>query len=139
MLNFLTAGESHGPQLTAILDGFPAGFTLDIEQINYQLERRQKGYGRGGRMKIEQDTAEIASGVRGGKTLGSPITIIIKNKDWPNWSEIMDPIKPISSDLNIKQQKLAHETTTPRPGHADLPVCNGYRAGGIAAARRCID
>lgn len=120
MLKFLTAGESHGPQLTVILDGFPAGFTLDIKQIDFQLARRQKGYGRGGRMKIEQDRAIVVSGVRGCKTLGGPITLIIKNKDWPNWSEIMDPIKPVGENLGLKEQRLANETRTPRPGHADL-------------------
>lgn len=124
MLTFLTAGESHGPQLTAILDGFPAGVPINLDQINVQLARRQKGYGRGGRMRIEQDQIEILSGVRSGVTLGSPITLVIHNKDWENWSEIMGPVAPIPTDLGLRQRRLAEETTRPRPGHADL-------AGGI--------
>jgi chorismate synthase len=120
MLHFLTAGESHGPQLTAILDGLPAGLKISIQQIDYQLARRQKGYGRGGRMKIEQDRAQILSGVRHGRTMGGPITLVIKNKDWENWSLIMDPEKGIPEDLNLKQKRLAFDTKTPRPGHADL-------------------
>src|SRR5574341_2479918 len=120
MLEILTAGESHGPQLTAILEGFPAGFKIDVDQINFQLARRQKGYGRGGRMKIEQDRAQIVSGVRGSVTLGGPITLVIPNKDWVNWQKIMDPINPISKNLNLKEKRLAYQTTTPRPGHADL-------------------
>ncbi len=120
MLQFLTAGESHGPQLTAILEGFPAGVKIDMDKINFQLARRQKGYGRGGRMKIEHDRAQIVSGVRGSLTLGGPITIVIANRDWENWQKIMDPIKPIAKDLNLKEKRLAFETSTPRPGHADL-------------------
>ncbi len=121
MLKYLTAGESHGPQLTAVIDGFPSGLQISIDKLNFQLARRQKGYGRGGRMKIETDKAEILSGIRNSFTLGSPITLTIKNKDYENWIKIMHPINPISDDLNLKEQRLAHETTTPRPGHADLP------------------
>ena len=121
MLRYLTAGESHGPQLTTIVDGLPAGLKLDIDELNFQLARRQKGYGRGGRMKIESDRAEIKSGIRNGFTLGGPITIVIENKDWANWTEIMDPINPIPDDLGLKEKRLAFETTKPRPGHADLP------------------
>lgn len=124
MLTYVTAGESHGPQLTAILTGMPAGLPIDLEQLNFQLARRQKGYGRGGRMKIESDQAQIRSGVRHGLTLGSPITVVIPNKDWPNWEKIMHPINPIAADLNQSQTRLAEMTTKPRPGHADL-------AGGI--------
>jgi len=120
MLQILTAGESHGPQLTAILEGFPAGFKIDIDKINFQLARRQKGYGRGGRMKIEKDEIQIVSGVRGSVTLGGPITFVIPNRDWANWQNIMDPVKPISKQLNLKEKRLAYETTKPRPGHADL-------------------
>ncbi|HEX2896528.1 MAG TPA: chorismate synthase, partial [candidate division Zixibacteria bacterium] len=120
MLQFLTAGESHGPQLTAILEGFPAGFKLDIDQINFQLARRQKGFGRGGRMKIEKDQVQIVSGVRGSMTLGGPITFVILNRDWPNWQNIMDQVKPIAKNLNLREKRLAFETTKPRPGHADL-------------------
>ena len=113
---FLTAGESHGPSLVTIVEGIPAGVPLKAEQINQQLSRRQKGYGRGGRMKIEQDRVEILSGVRAGKTLGSPITLKVENKDWKNWQAIMD----VAQD-EIGQKKVVHH---PRPGHADL-------AGGI--------
>ncbi len=126
MLNYLTAGESHGPQLTAILDGMPAGLKIDIEKVDFQLARRQKGYGRGGRMKIEQDRAQIVGGVRNGVTLGSPVAIIIHNKDWENWTRIMDPVNPITEDLNLKEKRLAYETTYPRPGHADFPGAVKY-------------
>ena len=84
MITYLTSGESHGPGLTAIIDGFPAGFSVNIDQINFQLERRQKGYGRGGRMKIEKDRVQILSGIRNGYTMGGPITFHIANKDWKN-------------------------------------------------------
>ncbi|MBD3332570.1 chorismate synthase [candidate division GN15 bacterium] len=123
-MKYFTAGESHGPQLTAIIDGFPAGLRIDEDRLNFQLARRQKGYGRGGRMKIEQDRAQIVSGLRHGCTLGSPITIVIPNKDWENWSQIMDPFEQPPEELHLKLERLAKETTYPRPGHADL-------AGGI--------
>jgi len=90
MVRYLTAGESHGKCLTSIIEGVPANLTLDVGDISKELSRRQIGYGRGGRMAIEKDEAEITSGVRWGKTIGSPITIIIKNKDWDNWREAMD-------------------------------------------------
>lgn len=115
-LRLLTAGESHGQALVVILDGLPAGLAVSEEAINRQLSRRQKGYGRGGRMKIEQDHAEILSGVRAGKSLGSPIALKINNKDWDNWKKIMD----VAQD-DLGQSKVVHH---PRPGHADL-------AGGI--------
>lgn len=124
MFNYLTSGESHGPQLTGIIDGFPAGFELSVDKINFQLARRQKGYGRGGRMKIETDKVKIVSGVRNSVTLGSPITFVIENRDFENWVKIMDPILPIAEKLNLKEKRLAYETTKPRPGHIDL-------AGGI--------
>src|SRR5258706_8411132 len=89
--SFLSAGESHGPQLTVIVTGMPAGVTLDRERINRDLARRQHGYGRGGRMKIEQDEAEGGGGVRGGETLRSPISIVIRNRDFENWRGAMDP------------------------------------------------
>lgn len=120
MITYLTSGESHGPQLTAIIDGIPSGLKIDIDRLNFQLARRQKGYGRGGRMKIEQDRAEIVSGIRNGMTLGSPITLVIKNKDWENWQKIMHPFDPISNDLTPHEENLAFGTTKPRPGHADL-------------------
>jgi len=124
MLTYLTSGESHGPQLTAIIDGLPAGLTLDIDALNQQLARRQKGYGRGGRMRIEHDKVEIVGGVRGGVTMGGPVSLVVRNSDWANWTKIMDPVEPIAEDLTEKQQKLAYDTHRPRPGHADL-------AGGI--------
>src|SRR5215510_356706 len=89
MFRFTTAGESHGRALVAIVEGLPAGLSVDIDQINHQLWRRQQGYGRGARMKIEQDHAEILSGVRHGLTLGSPLALMIENKDWANWNAVM--------------------------------------------------
>ena len=114
MLRFLTAGESHGPALVAILDGMPAGVPLKPEAIDRQLKRRMGGYGRGGRMKIEADQARLLSGVRFGKTLGSPIALLIENKDWPNWQAAM-ALERAPSD-----PALAKRVTRPRPGHADL-------------------
>lgn len=113
-MRYLTAGESHGPELTAIIEGFPAGLAISEEQLNFELARRQKGYGRGGRMKIEQDTVAITSGVRHGKTLGSPITLTVANRDWKNWQTVMAP-QPVEE----KQTRL-RQVTHPRPGHADL-------------------
>lgn len=112
MLRFFTAGESHGPCLTAIIEGFPAGVTVDITRINNDLARRQQGYGRGGRMKIEKDEAQIRSGVRWGESLGSPITLVVENKDWRNWEKRMSPFP------EDRDEKIA--VTRPRPGHADL-------------------
>ena len=112
--SFETAGESHGPQLTVIVTGMPAGVRLDRERINRDLARRQHGYGRGGRMKIEHDEAEIAGGVRGGETLGSPIAIVIRNRDFENWRGAMDPW---SVDVSESEKRRVH---APRPGHADL-------------------
>src|SRR5712664_1491478 len=114
MLRFLTAGESHGPALVTILDGIPAGLPLLGSDIDGELQRRQQGYGRGGRMKIEQDRAEILSGVRHGRTLGSPIAMRIDNRDWVNWQKAM-AIGPV--DLDDAERK---RVTRPRPGHADL-------------------
>ena len=87
MLRFLTAGESHGPCLTVVVEGLPAGWPVDMDEINRHLARRQKGYGRGGRMKIEKDRAEVRSGIRWGETLGSPVTLVIENRDWANWEK----------------------------------------------------
>ncbi len=112
MLRFLTAGESHGPCLTAILEGCPAGFAIDIDAVNVDMRRRMMGYGRGGRMKIEQDTAELRSGVRFGETLGSPITLLVENRDWKNWQKKMSS-RPEDRDAQVA-------VTRPRPGHADL-------------------
>ena len=110
MIRLITSGESHGKALSVIIEGVPAGLTVDSKFINNELSRRQKGYGRGGRMKIESDKAEILSGVRYGETIGSPISIQIKNKDFENWKNIMKIAKG-STDKKV---------TSPRPGHADL-------------------
>ena len=119
MLRYLTAGESHGPALVAIIEGMPAGLPLTAEYINEQLARRQGGYGRGARMKIEADAVRFLSGVRHGVTLGSPLTLYIENKDWVNWSEIMSP-EPGAPEDN-------RSVTRPRPGHADLAGALKYR------------
>lgn len=113
MFRFLTAGESHGPALTTIIEGVPAGLTVLAEPINEQLKRRQGGYGRGARQKIESDTVEFLSGVRFGKTLGSPITMVVRNRDWANWTTKMS-IEPLTDD-----QVGPSEISVPRPGHAD--------------------
>jgi chorismate synthase len=114
MLRFTTAGESHGRALVAVLEGLPAGLPVDVEQINRELERRQWGYGRGGRMKIEHDRVEILSGVRHGLSLGSPLALMIENKDWANWTEVMS-VAP----ADVPPEK-ARRVKRPRPGHADL-------------------
>jgi chorismate synthase len=111
-MRFITAGESHGKCLMTIIEGVPAGLYISPSAINADLARRQSGYGRGGRMKIEKDKVEILSGVRGGYTLGSPITLKINNKDWENWETVMSPDP--SADLNSKR------VSRPRPGHVDL-------------------
>ena len=114
MLRFTTAGESHGPALVSILEGMVAGLTLIAADVDTQLARRQQGYGRGRRMKIESDHAEFLSGVRAGETLGSPIAMLIQNRDWKNWQEIMDPA-PREGNPDRKRA-----VTRPRPGHVDL-------------------
>lgn len=115
-MRYLTAGESHGPQLTTILEGVPAGLPLTVEDINDDLARRQKGHGRGRRMQIEKDTVDILSGVRHGQTLGSPITLAVTNDDWKHWTKIMG-IEPLSQE---DQEEVKRKVTKPRPGHADL-------------------
>jgi chorismate synthase len=115
-MRYLTAGESHGPQLTTILEGLPAGMPLLAEDINTDLARRQKGYGRGRRMQIEKDTVEILSGVRHGQTLGSPVCLVVENNDWKHWTSIMGP-DPLT---NISEDEVKRKITRPRPGHADL-------------------
>jgi len=119
MIRYLTAGESHGKALSAIVEGFPAGVPVDKDFINEQLKKRQGGYGRGKRMNIEHDQVEILSGVRNGETLGSPISLKVKNKDWANWQDIMSP----DSGAKIKEKVV----TKPRPGHADLGGTLKYR------------
>src|SRR2546423_8989903 len=114
MFRFITAGESHGRSLVAIVEGLPAGVAVDVEKIDRELERRQWGYGRGGRMKIERDRVEILSGVRHGLTLGSPLALMIENKDWANWTEVMS-VEP----TDVPPEK-SRRVKRPRPGHADL-------------------
>src|ERR671917_1426162 len=108
---FVTAGESHGPGLTAIVEGLPAGLELSPEAIDRDLARRQLGHGRGGRMKIEKDRAEVVAGVRHGRTLGSPVALRVENRDYLNWEERMNPW-PVDAEVQ--------EVHLPRPGHADL-------------------
>lgn len=114
MLRFTTAGESHGRSLIAIVEGLPAGLHVDQSLIDNELRRRQLGYGRGGRMKIERDHAEILTGVRHGLTLGSPLALLIENKDWPNWTDVM------SSEPRELAPEKSRRLKRPRPGHADL-------------------
>jgi chorismate synthase len=114
MFRFTTAGESHGRALVAIVEGLPAGMPVDVAAINHELKRRQWGYGRGGRMKIERDEVEILSGVRHGLTLGSPVALLIENKDWANWTEVM------AAEPREIVPERSRELKRPRPGHADL-------------------
>jgi chorismate synthase len=118
-LRYLTAGESHGRALVGILEGMPAGLPIKKDQIDLQLRRRQGGYGRSTRMQIEQDSVEVLAGIRAGVTLGSPIALVIWNRDWANWSKHMDPWAPPPARY--------HPVTVPRPGHADLPGALKYR------------
>src|SRR5688572_5561033 len=116
-LRFTTAGESHGPGLVTIIEGVPAGLERDLEALDRDMARRQLGHGRGGRMKIESDAVEIRSGVRHGRTLGSPIAILVANRDYANWEERMNPW-PVDADVD--------EVHLPRPGHADLVGLQKY-------------
>lgn len=118
MLRYTTAGESHGKALVTIIEGIPAGLDITGEEINRQLQRRQKGYGRGGRMSIESDEADILSGVRAGRTTGSPIALSIRNRDWENWQEIM----AVEETLHSVERAVKR----PRPGHADFPGAMKY-------------
>jgi chorismate synthase len=120
MLRFVTAGESHGICLTGVIEGLPAGLAVDISFINDQLQRRQKGYGRGGRMKIEHDVLQITSGVRHGLTMGSPIAFSIQNKDWENW-RIPMAVEPVGPGSEVRA------VTHPRPGHGDLAGALKYQ------------
>ncbi|HVN72817.1 MAG TPA: chorismate synthase [Desulfomonilia bacterium] len=117
MLLFYTAGESHGRGIFSFIDGLPAGLRVDRDSINADLARRQKGYGRGGRMSIEQDTADVLSGLRGGHTMGSPVLLAVWNRDFENWQKYMDPWEIIPG----------RELHTPRPGHADLAGAARFR------------
>src|SRR5437763_11655857 len=121
-LRLTTAGESHGPGLTCIIEGLPAGLTLDREAIDRDLARRQLGHGRGGRMKIEKDRAEVTGGVRHGRTLGGPIALQVVNRDYANWEERMNPW-PVEAE--VAQVHL------PRPGHADLVGTQKYGLGDV--------
>lgn len=129
MIRILTSGESHGQALVGIVDGIPAGLEISAEYINFHLQRRQMGYGRGGRMRIESDRVEIISGVRFGKTIGSPIALMIKNKDWENWREKMSVEK-------VVEGKEIEKITVPRPGHADFA---GYFKYGFDDIRNVIE
>lgn len=127
MIRYLTSGESHGQGLIGIVEGVPAGLELSAAYINEQLRRRQQGYGRGGRMKIETDTVEILAGIRFGKTIGAPIAMLIRNKDWANWTEKMS-VEKIETDVE--------KITIPRPGHADMAGALKY---GFDDIRNVID
>lgn len=126
-MKLVTAGESHGKCLVGIIEGLPAGIIVSKEKIDEQLRRRQSGYGRGGRMKIESDSAEVLSGMRGGVTIGSPLALMIENKDYKNWAEAMDCF---AGDLSQKQ------LTAVRPGHADL---TGMKKYGFSDARNVLE
>jgi chorismate synthase len=126
-LRLITAGESHGPGLTCIVEGLPAGLTLDREAIGRDMQRRQLGHGRGGRMKIERDSAEVTAGVRHGRTLGSPIALQVANRDYANWDERMNPW-PVEADVP--------EVHLPRPGHADLVGTQKY---GLSDVRTVLE
>jgi chorismate synthase len=126
-LRFTTAGESHGPGLVAIVEGLPAGLELDRDALDRDMARRQLGHGRGGRMKIESDTVEIRSGLRHGRTLGSPIAVLVANRDYPNWDERMNPW-PVDAEVE--------ESHLPRPGHADLA---GLQKFGFSDVRNVLE
>src|ERR1044072_2565624 len=126
MFRFTTAGESHGRALIAIVEGLPAGLEIDVEVVNRDVERRQWSCGRGGRMKIERDRAEVLSGVRHGHTLGSPVSLQIENKDWKNWTGVMSAELPDPSEAPEEKMRRVKR---PRPGHADL-------AGGLKYGAR---
>src|ERR1700726_2738750 len=117
MLRFLTAGESHGQALVTILEGMPAGLTIDFDAVTAELRRRQTGYGRGRRMAIESDRAQVLSGVRHGLTTGGPVALLIPNKDWENWQKTMAvELEPPAGATGADRPSV----TRPRPGHADL-------------------
>src|SRR5215212_3624783 len=126
-LRFVTAGESHGPGLVAIVEGMPAGLELEPDDIDRDLARRQLGHGRGGRMKIEKDRAIVTAGIRHGRTLGSPVAMRVENRDYVNWEERMSPW-PVESDVA--------EVHLPRPGHADLA---GVQKFGVTDVRNVLE
>lgn len=133
MLRWLTAGESHGPELLALLEGVPAGVPISITDIQADLARRKLGYGRGGRMKFEQDEITLSSGIRHGFTIGSPVGIRIQNTEWPKWTEVMSP-EPVSDD--VFETGRGRKLTRPRPGHADLVGMQKY---GFDEARPALE
>ncbi len=138
-LRYLTAGESHGPALTAIVEGLPAGVALSAAQINEHLRRRQLGYGRGRRMQIETDEVEILSGVRHGVSLGGPVTFMIRNKDWPRWERAMAVEAPDDPDevrAAAEKDWRLRPVSRPRPGHADWPGALKY---GFTDARNILE
>src|SRR3954467_15990476 len=126
-IRFTTAGESHGPGLTAVVEGLPAGLELSPDDVDRDLARRQLGHGRGGRMKIESDRAEVTSGLRHGRTLGSPVSLRIENRDYENWEERMNPW-PVNGEVD--------EVHLPRPGHADLA---GVQKFGFTDVRNVLE
>src|SRR5919197_6488857 len=126
-LRFTTAGESHGPGLTAVVEGLPAGLELTPDDLDRDLARRQLGHGRGGRMKIESDRAEVTAGVRHGRTLGSPVALRIVNRDFANWEQRMNPW-PVEGEVE--------EVRLPRPGHADLA---GVQKSGCSDVRNVLE
>jgi chorismate synthase len=128
-LRLMTAGESHGPGLVAILEGLPHGLAVDKTAIDGDLHRRQLGYGRGGRMKIEKDEVEVLAGLRGGKTLGSPLALVVRNRDFASWTDVMDPFAPPTGERS-------KALTRPRPGHADL---SGAMKLGLHDARDVLE
>jgi len=141
-MRFLTAGESHGPQLAVIIEGYPAGVQVSADAINRDLQRRQRGYGRGGRMKVETDRVTIGAGVRHGKTLGSPILLTVSNRDWVRWEKVMSPETAGGAGENPeilgddRLDRVAAKVTVPRPGHADLAGVLKY---GFADARNILE
>src|SRR3954466_13072349 len=122
ILRLITAGESHGPGLTCIVEGLPAGLALTPDELNVDMARRQLGHGRGGRMKIERDSAVVTAGVRHGRTLGGPIALQVANRDFANWEERMNPW-PVEAEID--------EVHLPRPGHADLVGTQKYRTSDV--------
>jgi len=144
MLRWLTAGESHGRALVAICEGLPAGIEVTTADIAAALARRRAGYGRGARMKFEQDEVEITGGVRHGRTFGAPVAIRIANTEWPKWETVMSP-DPVTADV-LADQARAAPLTRPRPGHADLTIsmtlargCGPGDARAQAAIQRAVE
>src|SRR3954453_24107682 len=121
-MDVVTAGESHGPALVAIVTGLPAGLVLDRHPINYDLARRQRGYGRSKRQQIEQDEVEVLAGLRHGRTLGTPLALVVRNVDHKNWAWVMSPWPPDGEPAG----KGTKPVTLPRPGHADLAGARKY-------------